>query len=344
MVPSVTIDNTPDLDLPTTNPTSSQRTLLLAPPSVASHPTALTQVVEAYDRNATDIQMLDRLALGLVALPDATYDVVLLLTDVGNASNRELDRNVMSRIVQSLKPGGKLMAQGGNLSPTEQTEGILAGLAVDGDSMKKAENSSAPQTVTLSFGKKKKANAAAVPANDVEAAAIKRKSDDISSTSNGVMKSTPAGVGFIDSTDDLGDDYDDDDMDVEFPSNEELQKAERIDPSTLLTDADRERPIVIPEACKPNGKRRRACKDCTCGLAQKLEAEDKATRSAADANLAKLTATDLTEVDFTVQGKVGSCGNCALGDAFRCDGCPYIGLPAFKPGEEVRLLNNDVQL
>ena len=99
--------------------------------------------------------------------------------------------------------------------------------------------------------------------------------------------------------------------------------------------------------CRPKpGKRRRACKDCTCGLAQKLEAEDKAKRADADQALKslKLNEDDLAEVDFTVQGKVGSCGNCSLGDAFRCDGCPYIGMPAFKEGENVTLLNNEIQL
>ena len=68
----------------------------------------------------------------------------------------------------------------------------------------------------------------------------------------------------------------------------------------------------IATECKPKAKRRRACKDCTCGLAQKLEAEDKAKRANADQALSelKLQADDLAEVDFTVKGKVGSCGNC----------------------------------
>ncbi|KAK5718981.1 electron carrier [Elasticomyces elasticus] len=366
MAPGVTIDNTSDFEMPSS--THHPRTLLLAPPSVSAHPETLSRVAETHDRNATDIQMLDRLAMGLVALPAATYDVVLLLTDVDGSrteSLRLLDRNVMERLVASMKAGGRLRTQDGGFGTgsegvTERTEAILAGLSLDenGGGMVKPDNTSAgPQTVKLSFGKKK-ANAAAVPANGVEAAQVsKRKSEDISTTlasangngnGNGMMKATPDGVGFVDSNDDFdggfddGSGYDDEDMDI--PDDAELDRAERIDPDSLLSEADRQKPIIVPDACKPNTKRRRACKDCSCGLAERIAAEDKAKRSNADANLAKLSAADLNEVDFTVQGKVGSCGNCALGDAFRCDGCPYIGLPAFKPGEEVRLMNNDVQL
>lgn len=106
---------------------------------------------------------------------------------------------------------------------------------------------------------------------------------------------------------------------------------------------------LLAANCNPEArqKRRRACKDCTCGLAARIEAEDKARQeqAAADLNVLKLQATDLDdELDFTVQGKTSSCNNCSLGDAFRCDGCPYIGLPPFKPGEEVKILNDTVQL
>ena len=264
MAPGITIDNTPDFDIPDATPKSnSQRTLLLAPPSVSSHPETLTRVAEAYDRNATDIQMLDRLAMGLVSLPAATYDVVLLLTDVDGSrqeASRLLDRDVMGRIVSAMKVGGRLKSQDGSLEGTsgaEQTEAILAGLLNGHDGMVKPDTA-ANQTVSLSFGKKK-ANAAAVPANNIEAAnTAKRRADDISTENgtlaqpngHGVVRATPAGVGFVDSNDDFdggfddGSGYDDDD-DIEIPSNEELERAERIDPDTLLTEEDRKKPLII---------------------------------------------------------------------------------------------------
>ncbi|KAJ4302347.1 electron carrier [Collariella sp. IMI 366227] len=120
-----------------------------------------------------------------------------------------------------------------------------------------------------------------------------------------------------------------------------------IDEDTLLTEEDLRRPIQQPPECLPQpGKKRRACKDCTCGLAERMETEDKVRRAKAenDLNTLKLKSEDLNELDFTVQGKTGSCGSCYLGDAFRCSDCPYIGLPAFKPGEEVKIINNTIQL
>ncbi|KAI1389492.1 DUF689-domain-containing protein [Hypoxylon trugodes] len=347
MSPSiVTIDNTSDFDVftPSSNTTqngsSTPRTLLLAPPSIASHEEKLHEVLAAHDRSVTDLQMLDRLSAGLVNLPDSTYDLILVLTDADGTRSEStllLDREVFSKIVPTLKAGGKIQAQDGSLAQNSQApdarEALLSGLMPGTDGFTKLGDGAATAVpLKLSFGKNKKRSAAGPAVKNVTVHQVNGKDASLNMVPPAV-KSTPAGVGFVDFSDDFGIPEDDDD--------------ELIDEDTLLTEEDLNKPLAIPAECVPKvGKRRRACKDCTCGLAQKLEAEDAARRKQADSQLQslKLESSDLNEVDFTVKGKVGSCGNCSLGDAFRCDGCPYIGLPAFKPGEEVRLLNNVVQL
>ncbi|KAI4131679.1 MAG: hypothetical protein LQ338_001080 [Usnochroma carphineum] len=359
MAPSVVIDNSSDFSsAPTTTASSngtSLRTLLLSPPSLASHPEKLNGIVAAHDRNATDIQMLDRLSLSLVNLPDATYDIVRVLLDADNTrteSSKLLTSSVLTAIAKSLKPGGILASQDGKFAATdsaERREAIFAGLIIDGESMVKPSYNNT-DSVPLRFGKKKEEGSAVATTSPAGTGAVtlniagKRK--------NGPPgDAAPAGVGFVLPGDDLdGNDNEDDDDELidenDLLSDEDMKSTvvQRNDSYSLYRLSKLLLIVSLAVECRPkSGKRRRACKDCTCGLAQRIEAEEKAKRDTADQQLAKLKADELSEVDFTVQGKVGSCGNCALGDAFRCDGCPYIGQPAFKPGEEVRIAN-EIQL
>ncbi|ORM42265.1 Anamorsin -like protein [Babesia sp. Xinjiang] len=70
-----------------------------------------------------------------------------------------------------------------------------------------------------------------------------------------------------------------------------------------------------PESCSTKP---RACANCTCGRAERERLEASALEGDVDA-------------------PTSSCGNCYLGDAFRCANCPYRGLPAFTPGDKVVL-------
>jgi hypothetical protein len=329
---AVTIDPSDDFSFNSTATKSSvattynpHRTLFLAPPSLSSHPTALQAALHGHDRNSTDIQMLDRLSANLVTLPSSTYSLVTLLSPPNDASDPEevyklLTRPVVGKIVDAMKPGCLLKSEDGKFGTGQggaKTEGILAGLIVgeNGGMVKPEEVTTG--VVSLSLKRKNRATNTITP-------------KPAPAPSNGTT-----GVGFVDFSNDL-----------EMVTGEE-DEDELIDEDDLLTEEDKTAGLTMPPECQPKpGKRRRACKDCSCGLKERLEAEDVATRASADQKLSalKLDKDDLAELDFTVEGKVGSCGNCALGDAFRCAGCPYIGLPAFKPGEEVRLLEDDIQL
>ncbi|KDN52749.1 DUF689-domain-containing protein [Tilletiaria anomala UBC 951] len=157
-----------------------------------------------------------------------------------------------------------------------------------------------------------------------------------------------------------------------------------IDAEALLTAADKINPNAVRGSdCPPvqpgfsatgGTKRKKACKDCTCGLRELQDAEDAVAASGTgqwQQEIVQLAEEDndlpdakkqdsgviRREVIETVMGADGkekkvkrihvetkgatsSCGSCFLGDAFRCSSCPYLGLPAFKPGETVQIPAN----
>jgi len=89
------------------------------------------------------------------------------------------------------------------------------------------------------------------------------------------------------------------------------------DETKLLEEEDLKVPKKQNMDCE-TGPKKKACKNCSCGRVElELEAEKKGNQT-------------------NVQVK-SSCGNCYLGDAFRCSTCPYLGKPAFKQGEELKL-------
>lgn len=136
---------------------TAQRTLLLAPPSIASHEETLHNVYTTFDRAASDLTMLDRLSSGLVALPPATYDLVVVLTDAAGARRDEavriLTRRVYDAVAGSMKPGAVLRAQAGPSLP--EAEAILAGLVSRGDGTFEKAAEEAPVLLRLGGGKKK---------------------------------------------------------------------------------------------------------------------------------------------------------------------------------------------
>ncbi|KAM7003315.1 anamorsin isoform 2-T2 [Tautogolabrus adspersus] len=97
-----------------------------------------------------------------------------------------------------------------------------------------------------------------------------------------------------------------------------------VDSDALLDEEDFKKPdplsLKAPDCGEGANKKKKVCKNCSCGLAEELEEENKGKQKS---NMPK-----------------SACGSCYLGDAFRCASCPYTGMPAFKPGEKIVLDNN----
>lgn len=106
-----------------------------------------------------------------------------------------------------------------------------------------------------------------------------------------------------------------------------------INAESLLTAADRERPAACEPASQGAPKRKKACKGCTCGLAE-IEAEELAGRNVIlldgaetgeTMEVSQIEKARLMAAAAAAPKATSSCGSCYLGDAFRCSGCPYRG-------------------
>lgn len=233
-------------------------------------------------------------------------EIANVLTELVESDKQTIPENALQLIYSVLGENGKLYAKG-----AEKLEGIMCGFVTEDEYWTKP----ASQTVQL---KKKATGATKLPkfkklSLDPPATDDKMKFFEESSSE---AEDTPSPK--------LPSDYD------LIDENELLGALELSDPLKLASfkcefDADG----------MPVKRRKKACKNCTCGLKEMEQQEIEAQRAK---TAVKFTSGEITEIDFTVEGdKVGGCGSCALGDAFRCDGCPYLGLPAFKPGERISI-------
>ncbi|RPA80873.1 DUF689-domain-containing protein [Ascobolus immersus RN42] len=256
--------------------------LIVAPPSLASNPTAIQEARTKYGQ--ADLQMLDRLQAGVVPLSENSYDKVVILSagSLGSDTDLAFWKDVLYRALQN---DGTVVFEGTPSLPfSVKMDLITAGFLVEkkpvgNDAIARKlpeEDDVAPRQITL--GKKK-----------------------------GTIK---------------------------------IADTETVDEDDLLLEESAQCTLFQRTgATGEKSKIKKACKNCSCGL-KELEEKAEAEAKGITVEAPKKEIINL-EMDFTVEGVKSSCGNCALGDAFRCSGCPYAGLPPFAAGETVKLSMGD---
>ncbi|XP_030313925.1 anamorsin isoform X2 [Calypte anna] len=247
---------------------------------------------------------------------ESSVDVVL--SGVVPGSTGQHSAEVLAEIARILKPGGRVLLRelvvtesGKNSSiktaaelPTALT---LSGLVKVKELQKEALTPEEAQSVQEHLG---------YQGNDLLLVQIEGRKPNFEVGSSSQLRLSlgkkPSGKASVDpSAAKLwtlsANDMNDEEMDLldsdELLDSEDLKKP---DPSSLRAPS-----------CKEMGKKK-ACKNCTCGLAEELEQEKRSSQPKS------------------------ACGNCYLGDAFRCASCPYLGMPAFKPGEKILLKENQL--
>lgn len=108
--------------------------------------------------------------------------------------------------------------------------------------------------------------------------------------------------------------------DLNSGDDELINEDELLSSAPIEINAPAEIDVVQRQKLLDDCGGRKACDNCTCGRKEMEEADELGEKKTAEISKS-------------------SCGNCAKGDAFRCAGCPFLGKPAFKEGEEHLILD-----
>ncbi|PWZ00714.1 DUF689-domain-containing protein [Testicularia cyperi] len=316
-------------------------TVLVIGSMAAAQSGAYQKVVEQYSGRQIEMHMVDRLTDGATELSPSSYPLAHLVVPYGDAASPVLLRTLSS----ALSPGATIVVEAAELIDATASNKVKAELTIAGFTDINSDASSGLLSA--------RRFADSGPSTSASSALpLRRKLAGAGGASSKKMlwSTQPAASG---------------------PAG----SADLIDPSSLLRDGDFIAPTAVkrPDCDVGPGqaKKKKACKGCTCGL-RELQEEEQRQSAQAHSSIVQLDENDMdlpnsgaatpgiaaggnrTEVTETIIGKDGkpktikriqvdtkgatsSCGSCFLGDAFRCSSCPFLGLPAFEPGQKVQI-------
>lgn len=325
----------------------SQIGLLLIHPAVTTSPELVVEAKASAEQNNIKIAdqfLINKVNEGSIKLKSNNYNVIRYLTP-----EKPEEIKFPKKLIGTLKDALKLDGYLYGLSDVYKIDAVVNGFEIINEEskeyhwIKKHEIKAAPQAISLKSKSTSTGEMGSKKLPSFKKAPLPSFKKTPLPTFKKASSPEPQVAKAVVLTDDFDDDLDDEEDDGVFSDSTKARyldindddEDESIDEDDLVDGKTGNVAMIV--CGKSKTKKKKACKDCSCGIKEEEEAEIDNIRSQQD-KVVQFTEDELTEVDFTIDGKkVGGCGSCSLGDAFRCTGCPYLGLPAFKPGEAINL-------